>query len=350
MGPQRRDFITTFCRRAPAQAARQTAPGFYILVFLLVVGFTFFYTLVVFQQQNLAENLQKQGGFVPGIRPGRPTGEYIMRVLVRITWAGALFLGFVAVLPYLVTNWFNVTVADHQQHRPAHRRRCRAGHDEAARGAAADAQLRGVHPLDVRHLLRPSRRRQGHAGGDHRRAHGLGAHLDRRHAARARRRTARSSACKAKAYMDQGLLVPDDLVDRHVPGRGWRELGRRTRASCSTASRARSPRRRRSTRRSRSSGQVDRRRRCNITGAGRRRCIDRDAEARAKDSGARATTRRRRSADALEVQKPPAELLDALPRRPGKLKDVDGVPEIAGRARTRSLKRAGRRAGAASRK
>ncbi len=85
------------------------SPGFYIFVFLLVIGFSFFYTLVVYQQQNLAENLQKQGGFVPGIRPGRPTGEYIMRVLVRITWAGAIFLGIVAVIPYLVTNWFNIT-------------------------------------------------------------------------------------------------------------------------------------------------------------------------------------------------------------------------------------------------
>jgi preprotein translocase subunit SecY len=84
------------------------SPGFYIAVFLLVVMFSFFYTLVVYQQQNLAENLQKQGGFVPGIRPGRPTGEYIMRVLVRITWAGAIFLGVVAVIPYLATNWFDV--------------------------------------------------------------------------------------------------------------------------------------------------------------------------------------------------------------------------------------------------
>jgi preprotein translocase subunit SecY len=83
------------------------SPGFYIMVFVLVVVFSFFYTYVTFTQQNLAENLQKQGGFVPGIRPGRPTGEYISRVLVRITWAGALFLGFVAILPYLVTNWFD---------------------------------------------------------------------------------------------------------------------------------------------------------------------------------------------------------------------------------------------------
>jgi preprotein translocase subunit SecY len=86
-----------------------SSPGFYVFVFILVVAFSFFYTLVVYQQQNLAENLQKQGGFVPGIRPGRPTGEYIMRVLVRITWAGALFLGIVAVIPYLATNWFGIT-------------------------------------------------------------------------------------------------------------------------------------------------------------------------------------------------------------------------------------------------
>jgi len=79
-----------------------------ITVFLLVVVFTFFYTLVIFQQQNLAENLQKSGGFIPGIRPGRPTAEYIMRVLVRITWAGALFLGIVAIVPTLVTRFTDV--------------------------------------------------------------------------------------------------------------------------------------------------------------------------------------------------------------------------------------------------
>jgi preprotein translocase subunit SecY len=84
------------------------SPGFYILVFGLTVAFSFFYTFVIFQQQNLAENLQKQGGFVPGIRPGRPTAEYIQRVMVRITWAGALFLGLMAILPYLITSWFNV--------------------------------------------------------------------------------------------------------------------------------------------------------------------------------------------------------------------------------------------------
>ena len=77
------------------------APLYWIFYGLLVVAFTFFYTLVIFQQQNLAENLQKNGGFVPGIRPGRPTAEYFNAVLIRITWGGALFLGLIAVMPYL---------------------------------------------------------------------------------------------------------------------------------------------------------------------------------------------------------------------------------------------------------
>ncbi len=76
---------------------------YWIFVFILVVIFTFFYTLVVFQQQNLAENLQKNGGFIPGIRPGKPTGDYINRIIIRITWGGALFLGFVAIIPYFAT-------------------------------------------------------------------------------------------------------------------------------------------------------------------------------------------------------------------------------------------------------
>ncbi|MCH7652684.1 MAG: preprotein translocase subunit SecY, partial [Chloroflexi bacterium] len=72
-------------------------------VFVLVVLFTFFYTLVIFQQQNLSENLQRNGGFIPGIRPGRPTQEYLTRVLIRITWGGALFLGLIAIIPFFVT-------------------------------------------------------------------------------------------------------------------------------------------------------------------------------------------------------------------------------------------------------
>jgi preprotein translocase subunit SecY len=81
---------------------------YYLIVFLFVVLFTYFYTLVTYAQQNLAENLQKQGGFVPGIRPGKPTNDYITRVLVRITAAGAIFLGVIAVMPYFVTTLTDV--------------------------------------------------------------------------------------------------------------------------------------------------------------------------------------------------------------------------------------------------
>ena len=81
---------------------------YWLFVFVLVVLFTFFYTMVQFQQQNLAENLQRQGGFIPGIRPGRPTQEYITRVLVRITWGGAIFLGFISVLPFFATRLTDV--------------------------------------------------------------------------------------------------------------------------------------------------------------------------------------------------------------------------------------------------
>lgn len=73
-----------------------------VLYFLLVVGFTYFYTNVVMEQQNLAENLQKQGGFIPGIRPGKTTSQYIMRIMRRLTLVGALFLGVLAITPYLI--------------------------------------------------------------------------------------------------------------------------------------------------------------------------------------------------------------------------------------------------------
>ncbi|NLV75311.1 MAG: preprotein translocase subunit SecY [Chloroflexi bacterium] len=75
---------------------------YWILYFILVVGFTYFYTDVIFNQQNLPETLQRQGGFIPGIRPGGRTAEYLSGVLRRITLVGALFLGVVAILPWLV--------------------------------------------------------------------------------------------------------------------------------------------------------------------------------------------------------------------------------------------------------
>jgi preprotein translocase subunit SecY len=71
------------------------------LYFLLTVGFTYFYTAFTFKPDETAEQLRKNGGFIPGIRPGRPTQDYLARVVNRITVAGALFLGIVAVAPFV---------------------------------------------------------------------------------------------------------------------------------------------------------------------------------------------------------------------------------------------------------
>ena len=73
------------------------------LYFLLVVFFTYFYTAFQFRPDQTADYLRKNGGFIPGIRPGKPTEEFLGRVTNRITLGGALFLGFIAVLPYIVT-------------------------------------------------------------------------------------------------------------------------------------------------------------------------------------------------------------------------------------------------------
>lgn len=73
-----------------------------ILYFVMVFGFTYFYTAVIFHPQKVAENLQKQGGFIPGIRPGQETEKYLQGTVNRINLIGALFLGVIAVLPLLI--------------------------------------------------------------------------------------------------------------------------------------------------------------------------------------------------------------------------------------------------------
>ena len=76
-------------------------PLYMLLYFLLIVGFTYFYVAITFNPEEVADNMKKYGGFIPGIRAGRPTAEYLDYVLTRVTLAGALYLGFIALIPLI---------------------------------------------------------------------------------------------------------------------------------------------------------------------------------------------------------------------------------------------------------
>jgi len=100
---------TTLARFIPHPVTQQIAgwlsPGtlfYYILYALAVILFTFFYTAVVFNPVEVADNMRRYGGFIPGLRPGRPTAEYITAVLTRVTFVGALFFAFIAILPEII--------------------------------------------------------------------------------------------------------------------------------------------------------------------------------------------------------------------------------------------------------
>jgi preprotein translocase subunit SecY len=83
---------------------------FYIAVyFLFILLFTFFYVYVAFDPHQQADNVRKQGGYIPGIRPGQPTERYLAHILNRLTWPGALFLGLVAIIPSLLMSAWNIT-------------------------------------------------------------------------------------------------------------------------------------------------------------------------------------------------------------------------------------------------
>ena len=75
-----------------------------VIYFLLIIAFSYFYATIQFNPVEVANNLKKNGGFVPGFRPGRPTAEFLSKVLARLTFFGAIYLGIVAILPIIVEN------------------------------------------------------------------------------------------------------------------------------------------------------------------------------------------------------------------------------------------------------
>ncbi len=101
MNPQAPNFWDGLYRAFDASAGLPGGLLYWGLYFLLVFGFTFFYTMVIFEQMSLPRTLQQQGGFVPGVRPGKSTSDYLNAIIKRLTFGGALFLAIVAVMPFL---------------------------------------------------------------------------------------------------------------------------------------------------------------------------------------------------------------------------------------------------------
>jgi preprotein translocase subunit SecY len=91
-----------------AEYFQPSTPLYYILMAILIVLFTYFYTSIIFNPVDLAENLKKQGGFVPGVKPGAKTADYIEQVIERITFPGAIFLTLIALMPMWIADLVNV--------------------------------------------------------------------------------------------------------------------------------------------------------------------------------------------------------------------------------------------------
>jgi len=84
-------------------------PIYWFFYGLLILFFTYFYAAIAFNPVDVADNMQKYGGFIPGVRPGKKTAEFIDHVISRIMFPAALFFAFVAIMPYFVSKYFNVT-------------------------------------------------------------------------------------------------------------------------------------------------------------------------------------------------------------------------------------------------
>ncbi len=201
-------------RRPPALHGSRTS--------LLIIFFTYFYVSITFNPDEVADNMKKYGGFIPGIRAGKPTEEYLDYVLSRITLPGCALPRphradpARSPSPLIDANQnFPFGGTSH----PDHGRR-RARHGEADREPAPAAQLRRVPPVDATHHHGPARGRQGHPGqarspstsaipaistGDIFRANVAAGH--------------RRSGVEAKRYMDAGEYVPDEVTNAMVRDR-----------------------------------------------------------------------------------------------------------------------------------
>ncbi len=95
------NFWNTIYNAFNSQNPAPLGLAYWLPYFFLVIGFTLFYTMIIFEQMNLPQTLQQQGGFIPGVRPGKMTADYLNKTIKRLTWGGALFLAMVAIMPFI---------------------------------------------------------------------------------------------------------------------------------------------------------------------------------------------------------------------------------------------------------
>ena len=257
-------------------------PLYNLLYVAGIIFFAYFYTAIIFNPDDVAENMRKYGGFVPGIRPGKRTAEYIDTILTRITLAGAIYLALIAILPNFLISGFKVAPIPFigewldaalpqvhhrraeravllRRHLAADRGRRGDGHGAAGRVAADHAALRRLHEevADSRTagvsvtmalnllMLGPPGAGKGTQAERFARARGI-PKISTGDILREAVHAGTEIGLRAKAIMDRGELVGDDVMIGIVRERLER-TGRGRRASCSTAFRGRSRRRRRST-------------------------------------------------------------------------------------------------------
>ena len=202
-----------------AHLVRGDHPIYMILFFALIVFFTYFYVSITFNPQEVADNMKKYGGFIPGIRAGKPTEEYLSYVLSRITLPGALYLGLVALIPLIAFAADRcqpeLPVRRHQH--PDHGRR-RARHGEADREPAPAAQLRRIPPLMRLIIMGPP------GAGKGTQAKFIAEHfkipaISTGDIFRANVSEGTELGLEAKRYMDAGEYVPDEVTNLMVRNR-----------------------------------------------------------------------------------------------------------------------------------
>ena len=198
-----------------AAATRSTWSTF----FLLIVFFTYFYVSITFNPQEVADNMKKYGGFIPGIRAGKPTEDYLSYVLSRITLPGALYLGLISLIPLIALVLINANQnfpfggTSHPDHGGR-----RARHGEADREPAPAAQLRRIPPLMRLILMGPPGAGKGTQAKFVAEHFGIPA-ISTGDIFRANVSKGTPLGVEAKRYMDAGDYVPDEVTNRMVRNR-----------------------------------------------------------------------------------------------------------------------------------